>query len=394
MTPGRTEAGFVVRLACFFAATFLVTGVKGTYLPVWLDWRGLSAPQISAVVALPLLLRIVATPVVGFAADRFGDHRKVVIGLAWLSFVLIVLLVPTAGFWPILVLTLALALSSSSIMPLAETVAMAGLKAGHDYGRMRLWGSVSFIAASFAAGIGVENLGAVSVVPMMAVAALLAMLAAHALPKPPPAAPSDDSPRRRIDLAEVARLLRRPEIAIFLLAVGAIQAAHAVFYTLGVLHWRDQGLSPVTISFLWAIGVVAEIGLFACSRAVVVRVGAVGLILAAGAAAVARWLAMAFDPPLWALMGLQGLHGLTYGAAHLGAVHFLAAAVPREQAGTAQSLYATVAYGILLGIATMASGAVYPILGGKAYLGMAALAAVGLAAGLALRRIGAPRGAD
>ena len=38
-------------------------------------------------------------------------------------------------------------------MPLTETVAMSGVKAaGLDYGRMRLWGSLSFIAASLCGG--------------------------------------------------------------------------------------------------------------------------------------------------------------------------------------------------------------------------------------------------
>ena len=52
------------------------------------------------------------------------------------------------------------AVAWTTIMPLTETVAMSGVKAaGLDYGRMRLWGSLSFIAASFCGGWVVERLG-------------------------------------------------------------------------------------------------------------------------------------------------------------------------------------------------------------------------------------------
>ena len=45
-------------------------------------------------------------------------------------------------------------------MPLTETVAMTGVKAaGLDYGRMRLWGSLSFIAASVCGGWVLERAG-------------------------------------------------------------------------------------------------------------------------------------------------------------------------------------------------------------------------------------------
>ena len=64
------------------------------------------------------------------------------------------------------------------------------------------------------------------------------------------------------------------------------------------------------------------------------------------AAAVLRWTVMGFDPPLVLLVPLQTLHGLTYGAAHLGAIQFMAQAVPpAHRLAPAQSLYALVGGG-------------------------------------------------
>ena len=95
---------------------------------------------------------------------------------------------------------------------------------------------------------------------------------------------------------------------------------------------------------------------------------------------------MAFDPPLAVLLPLQALHGLTYGATHLGAVHVMSRIVPPEQAGTAQALYASVTAGIAMGLATLLAGALFPQVGGLAYLAMSGLSLLGVAAALVLRR--------
>ena len=386
----REGRRFAWRLSVFFAATFLVAGVKMPYLPVWLDWRGLSAAEIGVIASAPLFLRIAATPVIGYLADRHGDHRRVVIGLAWAAVAVLIALGAAAGFLQVLLLTLVLSLATTSIFPLTETIAMGGVKrSGLDYGRMRLWGSLSFIVAGFAAALVVERHGVGAVLPVLIGAAVLAGIAAHLLPRAPGEAAA--SVRRRLVPGDVVALLVSPRFALFLVAVGAVQAAHAVFYTFGVLHWRAQGISPVAASLLWSVGVAAEIGLFAYSGLVVGRLGAVGLMLAAAVAALLRWVVMAFDPPLAVLLPLQALHGLTYGAAHLGAVHFIGATVPESQVGTAQGLYSTVTSGIAMGLATLVAGWLYPRYGGLSYLAMAGLGLIGSAASIALLRVPASR---
>ena len=66
------------------------------------------------------------------------------------------------------------AVAWTTIMPLTETVAMGGVRAaGLDYGRMRLWGSLSFIAASFCGGWVVERLGAGGVIWLIVVGGAL-----------------------------------------------------------------------------------------------------------------------------------------------------------------------------------------------------------------------------
>jgi PPP family 3-phenylpropionic acid transporter len=378
---------FASRVSLLFAAVFAVAGTQLPYLPVWLDWIGLGAREIAIIAAAPTLVRVAVTPAIAFAADRSADHRRFLVALAWGALAAALSLTQCATFWPVLFLTLVFAVAASTVMPLAETVTMAGVRtAGLDYGRMRLWGSLSFVAASFCGGLAIDRFGAQAAVWLLAGGATLTVLAAHRLPQPighgsTPAAAA----RPRLGLADAVGLVRSRAFTAFLLAAGTVQAAHAAFYTFGTLHWAAQGVSGGWSGTLWAIGVAVEIGLMAFSGALVRRVGAVELIVLGALASVLRWFTMGFDPPLAALIVLQALHGVTFGATHISAFYFIAETVAERQAGTAQALYAAVA-GVAMGGAMLLSGLLYPALGGRTYWAMAAIAVAGLAASLALRR--------
>jgi len=262
---------------------------------------------------------------------------------------------------------------------------------------MRLWGSLSFILASFVGGFVIDAYGKPAAIWLVVTGAAVSIFAAHMLPRPHQRRDDDAPNRPRLTLAEVGRLARMPSFLVFLLAAGAAQSAHAVFYTFGTLHLQKQGVAMGLTGVLWAIGVLSEIVLFAFSRRVVALLGPLRLLAIGGAAAVFRWIVMSFDPSLTALAVLQILHGATYGAAHLGAIYYIGERVPESQAGTAQALYAAVTAGIGMGLATSLAGRLYAAYGGGAYLGMAVIAAISLAATLWLmaadRASGAGHGA-
>lgn len=373
-------SGFVVRVAVFYGAAFLLIGVFLPYFPVWLDWRGLGSSQIALVLAAPPLVRIVFVPTIAFAADRIGDRRLVLIALGWSTLLSCGLLAIVSGFWAILAATTVFSLCWSAVMPLSEALAMSGVRrSGIDYGRMRLWGSLTFIAATVGGGFAIQAWQAPAALWLLAAAALATAVAAHLLP-----APTGKGLLRaaaampRVRLRDALRLARAPLFVLFLLTAGLVQAGHAVYYAFGTLHWQAAGLSTGVIGTLWMVGVVAEIALFAVSRRAVALVGPVALLALAGLAGIVRWSITALDPPLALLFAVQALHGLTFGAGHLGAVHFIAAAVPEDYAATAQGLYASITAGLIMGAAVMAAGPLYARLGADAYFAMAGFGAVAM----------------
>lgn len=382
------RAGFVLRLASFYSVQFLLLGAYLPYFPLWLYARGLTADEIAIVLAAPSFARVLFTPLIGFAADRAGDRRRVLKALGWGSVLACGALALAQGFTLILALSVAFTLFWTAVMPLTETLAMAGVRrSGLDYGRMRLWGSLAFVAASVGGGVMIEAWGAGSALWLIGAGALAIALAAYALP-----APRADEGRRAagatvLRARDAFSLAGSRQFVLFVASASAVQAAHAVYYAFGTLHWRMIGLSGGTIGVLWTVGVLAEIALFSQSRRVVAAVGAAPLIAVAGLAAVLRWSLTAFDPPLWLLVPVQALHGLTFGAAHVGAVHFIAETVPEERAATAQALYAAVTGGLMMGLATWAAGPLYAHFAAHAHFAMAGLALLGLSGAVQLVRM-------
>ena len=413
MSAPPSRASYSIRLAAFYGALFTIYGVHLPYLPVWLNARGITAEQIAAITAAPYFLRVFITPTVAVWADRTETHRTIINALAWMAFILALLFAQMESFWTIFLFAVPFAIALSTAVPLTETIAVAGVRAhGLDYGRMRLWGSITFVVAGFAAGWLIDHTGAGAVIGCILAGAVATVVCAWLLPEragiprqgrdePAQAEPSvqvsDDlatpiipeappapgeTPADETGQSNARRLVSNPLFFAFLVAAGAAQGAHGMFYTFGALQWQAQGISTSWVGVLWAIAIVGEVALFAYSGSVVRRWGPEKLLVVATFACVVRWVLMSFSPPLAALVPLQTLHTLTYGASHLGAMHFISRAVPESAQGTAQALYATVASGLVMGAATLTSGWLYAKAGPMAYLAMAALALIGFVAAL------------
>jgi MFS transporter, PPP family, 3-phenylpropionic acid transporter len=343
--------------------------VQLPFLPVWFAARGLDAPTIGAVLAAPMLVRVFAVPLAARAADRHDALRgAIVIAAAAAVLGYVVLGLAQGG----LAIAVAFALASAfhtPIMPLADAYALRGLeRLGRGYGPVRLWGSAAFIAGSFGAGLLLDVMAASDLIWLMTTAMLVTALAACVL------APLGQA-RAAAPAGISARLLLRDfGFLAIALSAGLIQASHAVYYGFSTLEWQAAGLGGEAIGALWALGVIAEIILFAISPRMP---GAPTTLLLLGASgAIVRWSAMALDPPQLLLPLLQCLHALSFGATHLGAVAFVARAAPAETAATAQGTLAVV-LGVFMAAALGLAGLLYARWGGLAYAAMALTAAAG-----------------
>jgi MFS transporter, PPP family, 3-phenylpropionic acid transporter len=363
---------FATRLALFYVALFISIGIQLPFFPLWLEAKGLDAGMIGLVLASPMVVRLFAIPVV----TRFADHRQALWGG-----ILVAAALAAAGNFALgfteggIAILVAFALASvpfTSIMPLAEAYALRGLaQVGRAYGPVRLWGSAAFVAGSLIAGWILDSITPGNLIWLIAAAILAATVAAARLVPLPRRIPAPDKPE-----PSYLGLLRTPGFVAVAAAAGLIQASHAVYYGFSSLDWKAAGMDGTAVGALWAVGVVAEITLFAVSGRLPHWFGPAALLVVGALGAILRWGAMALDPPLVFLPLLQCLHGLSFGATHLGAVGFVARAAPPGRAATAQGSLAVVLGGTMA-LSMVLSGWLYESFGGLAYAGMALMAAAG-----------------
>ena len=160
---------FSLRLSAFNAFLFLGSGIQLPFMPLWLKDKGLSEAQIALVVAMMVAVRILAIPVGTYVADATGSRRTIIITAALGTGSAYLLLHFMSGFVPILVVAMLAAALLAPIAPLTEVMAIEGsAHFGIDYGRIRLWASLSFLAGSLIAGALLE------VIPVDAVILLIA----------------------------------------------------------------------------------------------------------------------------------------------------------------------------------------------------------------------------
>ncbi len=390
MTAAALAGNFrspAARLSCFYAASFLVVGIQLPFWPLWLAGRGLGAQEIALVFAAAIWTKVFAAPAIGALADRFGRRRGVMVALAGVACAGYLGLWPAAAFGAILLGNLVAGVAQSSLMPLGDSITLAAVReTGLDYGRVRVWGSVSFIVAAVAGGAALQHVqGAAwsnnAVLLLVLAASAVLMLTCLGMPQTE-APPGSGRPRWRA----LSRLAGDHRFWLFVISAAAVQSSHQLYYGFGTLYWRTLGFSDRVIGVLWAEGVVAEIVLFWFSAPLATRLGPLGLMMLGGGAGVVRWSLMGLAPGLAAATVLQLLHALTFGATHLGAMHFMARRVPPGAAASAQSLYAGLSAGFGSGLVMLAAGALYAAYGGGAYPFMAVLSAAGLCGVLCLRR--------
>jgi MFS transporter, PPP family, 3-phenylpropionic acid transporter len=380
-----TGEDFALRLAAFYAALFITLGVQLPFLPVWLAAKGLDARMIGIALALPMVVRVFAIPMAARVADRRDALRAVIVSAAGAAVVGFGALALTEGVGAILIVFALASAAHTPVMLLADAYALRGLAHwGRAYGPVRLWGSAAFIVASFGAG---SLLGAIEprnliwlVVAAMGVTAVASWLLA-------PLDRGGAGPRAIAPSAKA--LLREPAFLAVAGAASLIQASHAVYYGFSTIDWQAAGFGGVAIGALWALGVLAEIALFAVSARLPAAITPTMMLSIGAAGAIIRWTAMALDPPAAVLPALQCLHALSFGATHLGTLGFVARVAPPGLGTTVQG-YIAVALGLVMAVAMGLSGVLYGRYGGLAYGAMAVAASAGGLFALAAHRIDRP----
>ncbi len=299
------------RISSFYFWYCAALGAFTPFFARWLHELGLEGMAIGTVMAMWYVSRVAAPP--AWSALCAGSANP----LRWLQWGCVAMTLCFAGFlvargfWPLLLTMLAFGSFANAVLPQFEAITLDRLGARRDnYGRVRLWGSLGFLAIAVGYGPLLDITG-IAALPMLTLP-LLAATCLAALANGRSAHALDDAPT-----ASVGEILRRSDVRAFFIVALLMQVGFGPFYVVFTLQLGEHGHSGTVIGMLWGLGVVAEILVFLFMAALWRRWNTQTIMLACLAVSAARWAVVALLPDSLAAMVLaQCAHALSFGAFH------------------------------------------------------------------------------
>jgi PPP family 3-phenylpropionic acid transporter len=338
MTPSVRWA-----FGAFFFLYFAYVGLVSPYASLFFVDRGFSVIQIAVLMSMLQITRIIGPFSWGWLADYLCERINIIrfcACLAALVFLSIYFIQSYAAFfiWMFVLHTIL-----SSQMPLGESATVHALFKDKSfdkrYGRLRLWGSLGFIAMVLIAGKFFELRG-IELYPLVGALVLIALaLVTFRLYEPKMA-------RRKMVKGELLEVLANPDVRWFLLSGFFMVFAHAVLYVFYSIYLADLGYNKFQIGLFWALGVFAEVIFFYFQSQVLMRLAPEIVLQAAFGMGVVRFILIAFFPLTWVLILAQVMHAGTFAAHHSAATKLLQRWFTGPLQARGQALMATVSYGL------------------------------------------------
>jgi len=369
------------RLSGFYFFHFAFIGAFAPYWSLYLKSLSFNALQIGVLMSLLHVTRIFAPTAWGYLADHTGK-RMLIVQLAAITG-----LVSYCGvffgesfLWMFAVMML-MSFFWSASLPLIEATTLSHLgKSTARYGSIRSWGSLGFVLAVIGIGYLLDATEIALLLWVVLGFKLGIVIFSWRIPEAEIASHSTDA-------LSVQQIFKQPGVLAFFSACLLMAFAHGPYYTFYSIYLVDYGYSKGVIGWLWAIGVICEIGVFFLLSRVIHRFSLKQVLAFSFTCAVARFLMIGWGVEWPTVMLLaQILHAATYGAHHIAAmmaVHYFFRG--RHQA-KGQAFYTSFTFGVGGTLGGIFSGYAWEWLGpGFTFSISAAAALVGL--GLIVRKV-------
>ncbi len=330
-------------IAQFFFFYFAYVGLVSPFFSLYLQDQGFAAWQIGVLISLVQVLRIFGPNLWGWWADKTGAPVRIMRVIAVCSWIGFAFLLLRPGFVAVFAIMVVANLFVSGLVPLSEALTAQFLKGDYaHYGRVRLWGSIGFIAAVVLSGYLLEWTHIRHVPTLMLLLLAIIILCTQRLPEATLHRHDSETAAPR-----VRRLLRQPDVLCFLLSVFFMIAAHMAFYTYFSIHLAALGYAKQTIGLIWALGVLAEIAVFYFQPLLFRRFTVFALLTTSFALCAVRFVLIGLlAQHLWVLLLAQILHAFTFGVHHSATLAYMQQWFARGAQARGQALYTSVGYGL------------------------------------------------
>ena len=342
------------RIAGFYFFYYAFVGMFAPYWSLYLKSLHFSAIEISILMSMQPVMRMIAPNIWGWLADHTGQRLLVVKIAASMSAFFYLGTFFTTSFWGLMTVLVLMNFFWSASMPLVEatTLSYLGKHTAH-YGRIRSWGSVGFIVAVMGLGFAFDYIAISWLLWAGLVCEMGILLFARQIPKTEVLA-------HHTDHQPIKQLVWQPAVLALFGACFLMSVAHGPYYTFYSIYLVDHGYSKTAVGALWALGVICEIAVFFVMPQLVQRFGFVKILWFSFAVAVLRFLLIAWAVDFLVLLLLaQVLHAATFGAYHAASVGMVHEYFKGRHQSKGQALFGSFTYGAGGMLGSLASGPIW-----------------------------------
>jgi PPP family 3-phenylpropionic acid transporter len=229
------RGSFYQRLSAFYFSYFAFIGAFAPYFALYLKSLGYSAAEIGLLLAVNPVARIFGPNLWGWLSDHYRARGLLIRLTAVGTAVVFTAVFFNRGFAWMFTALLLLNVFWCGVLPLAEsaTLNLVGSRVG-AYGRVRLWGSVGFVAVVIAAGYALDffGIGLLAVI----VLSLLTLMAASTF-----WLPRDREPSHHETHPSILSIIKRPEVIALLGGFFLMQIAHGPYNSFYSIHLVEAG---------------------------------------------------------------------------------------------------------------------------------------------------------
>ncbi|WP_151980712.1 MFS transporter [Acinetobacter guerrae] len=321
---------------------FCYYSIVGTFMPYWslyLEDRGFNYQEIGLLSSIAIITRFFAPFIWGWIADKSGKRMQLVRIATWMESCIwfAIFMIPNT-FQSIALLMLIFSFFQNAILAQFEGVTLfwLGDQRAKLYGKIRKWGSVGFIVGVFGVGTLLEIIPIAMLTIVLLCVAFLAFIWSFTIKEP------NSAPRSQKILEPLLPILKRPEVLAFFAIEFILLFSHAPFYSFYSNYLKESDFTTTAIGFLWAVGVIAEIIMFACAHLFLSRYGLKKLVSLCLIMTSIRWMITGvFASSFIAQFAAQTIHAFSFGLFHLIAMRMIFQNFSAGQQGRGQALYST-----------------------------------------------------
>ncbi|SER20460.1 MFS transporter [Piscibacillus halophilus] len=330
-----------------------------SYLPVYLQGKGLNGSEIGWVLAVGPFAAIISQPFWGYLSDKYKTVKKIlllcIIGLIIFSSIFFsmkhFIWIMMIGFFFYFFATPIGALGDSLAQRRADEV-------GVSFGTIRTWGSIGFATSSLAIGLVLTFTGVEYMVWPYLTFAFIALFVTLRVQ-------DVDVAKDPISFADVKKLLLNKPFILFLFFMMFLTISHRANDSFIGLYVTQLGGTNFIIGTAWFIGVISEAIVFATAGRWFRKYHTLIFVILAGAIYSVRWILYGLADSYWVVLALQFMHGLTFGVLYLASLDYVTRLIPKLTQSTGHLLFYAVFFGISGIIGSLIGGALIDVYGGS-----------------------------